>query len=303
MFRKVIVGVDAREGDQDAISLAQALAPGAELVLVNAYPFDAVPSRFSLLGYGNALREDAEDAIRSVREAAQTPDARIELVGDSSPARALHRVAAAQHADLIVVGAAHRGPLGRVLLGDVSRGVLHGAPCPVAVAPRGRSATAPKRIGVAFDGSPEARIALEWAAAVAGALGSRLRITHAVLGPTAPVAAGTYGIDLHEIQEEMRNGAQVELDELVAGLDPALGATGEAVIGSSHDVLAALADEADLVVTGSRGWGTLRSVILGSTSDHLIHHAACPIAVVPRGAAEEAAADASGAEEQDALSS
>ncbi|HEU4978388.1 MAG TPA: universal stress protein [Solirubrobacteraceae bacterium] len=287
MFRKIIVGVDGREGDQDAIALARALAFEAELVLAHAYPYDTTPSRFVMIGYGNALRDDAQVAIRAVREKAGLgDDVRIELRGDLSPAHALAKLAAEGHADLIVVASAHRGPVGRTLLGDVGRNVLHGAPCPVAIAPRGWTGTTPATIGVAFDGKPESQRALQWAERLARERGAELRLRRAVLGPAPPIA-GTYGIDIHEVQKEMRAGAQSEIDDALAGLDPGIDAQGEAVIGPVYAVLDAFAEEVDVLVTGSRGWGTLRSVVLGSTSDRLIHHAACPVVVVPRPATQD----------------
>jgi nucleotide-binding universal stress UspA family protein len=285
MFRKIVVGVDAREGDQDAISLARALAPEDAIVLANAYPYDDVRSRFANPGYQRALRDDVLDAVRGVREQAGLPDAPIELIGDTSPERGLERLAESLGADLVVVASAHRGPVGRALLGDVSRGIMHRSPCPVAVAPRGWTRNVIRRIGVAFDGSPESRAALGWAARLAGSLDAGLRVRHAVLGPLVPARAA-YALDLHEIQEEMLAGARAEIDEALAALDPPADAKGDAVIGTCHEVLEGLAEEVDVLVTGSRGWGTLRSVVLGSTSDWLIHHAACPVVVVPRGVAE-----------------
>lgn len=286
MISKVIVGVDAREGDQDAIALARALAPDAELVLANAYPFDATASRFAMIGYGDALRGAAETAIEAVRdEAGLTDSARIELLADASAAHALQKLAGERHADLLVIASGHRGAVGRTLLGDVGRSLLHGAPCPVAIAPRGWRGGELATIGVAFDASPEAHRALSWAAELAGERGAKLRLRRAVLGPGAPVA-GTYGVDLHEVQEEMRAGAQSEIDDALAGLDAGLDAQGQAVIGPVYAVLDSFAEEVDVLVTGSRGWGTLRSVVLGSTSDRLIHHASCPVVVVPRGAQE-----------------
>lgn len=286
MFTKVIVGVDGREGDQDAIALARTLAPEAELTLAHAYPYDTTPSRFAMIGYGNALRDDARLAIEAVRrDAGLGDDVRIELTGDLSPAHALARLAAESHAELIVVASAHHGPVGRTFLGDVGRSLLHGAPCAVAVAPRGWTAKAPSTIGVAFDAKPEAHRALEWAERLARERGAKLRLRRAVLGPAPPVA-GTYGVDMHEVQEEMRAGAQSEIDDALAGLEPGIDAQGAAVLGPVYAVLGEFAAEVDVLVTGSRGWGTLRSVVLGSTSDRLIHHAACPVVVVPRGEAE-----------------
>ena len=89
--------------------------------------------------------------------------ARPFVVADGSPGRALHNAAASHDGDLIVVGSAHRGRVGRVLAGDVTAGTLHGAPCPVLVAPRGHSASAreARTIGVGVDGSRESRAALE----------------------------------------------------------------------------------------------------------------------------------------------
>ena len=70
-------------------------------------------------------------------------------------AMALQRAAEQQRADLIVLGSSHRGAVGRVLVGSVTEETLHGAPCPVAVAPVGfhRSPKDPRlgEIAVAYD--------------------------------------------------------------------------------------------------------------------------------------------------------
>lgn len=45
----------------------------------------------------------------------------------------------------------------------------------------------------------------------------------------------------------------------------------------------ACADGVDLLITGSRGYGPARSVLLGSVSRHLLDHAPCPVIAMPRG--------------------
>jgi nucleotide-binding universal stress UspA family protein len=65
------------------------------------------------------------------------------------------------------------------------------------------------------------------------------------------------------------------------------GAEGEAVIGLVGEELAAFCDRLDLVVVGSRGYGPMRSLVLGSTSQHLVRHARCPLLVLPRAAGTE----------------
>jgi nucleotide-binding universal stress UspA family protein len=55
------------------------------------------------------------------------------------------------------------------------------------------------------------------------------------------------------------------------------------VDGDPADVLADLSRELGLLVMGSRGYGPLRRVFLGSVSDALLECAACPVMIVPRG--------------------
>ncbi len=81
---------------------------------------------------------------------------------------------------------------------------------------------------------------------------------------------------VHSLREE----AQAELDRAIEDLD--VPATGDVVYGGVGDELVRLSHDVDLMVCGSRGWGTVRRVLLGSTSDRLVRHAACPVAVAPR---------------------
>src|SRR6185295_19313155 len=105
---------------------------------------------------------------------------------DTSPARALHRVAEQEHADVIVVGSTHHGAVGRVFVGDDAAAALHGSSCPVAVAPHGLAAAEWKtvqRIGVGFDAAPEAQQALVLAAALAAECGASLTVLDVVASP------------------------------------------------------------------------------------------------------------------------
>src|SRR3954464_4095784 len=108
MFKTIVVGVDGREGGRDALSLAGrlALVNGGELVAVPALPLEYYVPRGGAPAFSEVAVEDATAELRADLAAAGL-EARIVIVGDSSPARALHRVAEADDAELVGVASPH----------------------------------------------------------------------------------------------------------------------------------------------------------------------------------------------------
>ena len=291
MFKTIVVGVDGREGGRDALSLAARLASAdSDIVAVRAFPFEAFPSRFGSAGYAETAADESRAALdRDLAESAVAP-ARTHVVGATSPARALHAAAEAEHADLIVVGSSHHGAAGRVLVGDAAANTLHASPCSVAVAPRGAAGADgqdPLRtIGVGFDGGDEAVHALALAAALAGGLHVALRALSVVTVPATLAATPAFDetwIDSYreEAGENLRRALAEHGD---------VEASGQAVVGNPLMKLTDFSREVDLLVLGSRGWGPLRRLLLGSTAVSLTRTANCPLLIVPRGAAYDAAA-------------
>ena len=81
-------------------------------------------------------------------------------------------------------------------------------------------------------------------------------------------------------------GPGIEPDRIRTALDDAVaGTSAETVVldGRPWAALAAKSEELDLLLVGSRGYGPLKAVITGGTSGPLIHHAHCPVVVLPRG--------------------
>ena len=281
LFNRIVVGVDGADGGRDAIALAKLLATdSADIVLLNAFAYETSPSRGSLGGYAEVMSEEAQSMV----EAAGSDDARCRtrVVADWSAGRAIHQAAAEEHADLIVVGSAHHGPVGRLLLGDVSRNTLHGAPCAVAVAPRGfheRSHASITTIGVGVDGTNESDAALAVARDLAANSGASLRLLTAIQTPVAFAPAYAYAYDWTELEADNRKFAEEHLAEVKASL----AVPAETVVVSSGAAIALeeLSESVDVIVAGSRGWGTAKAVVLGSTTDRLVHNAHCPVIVVP----------------------
>jgi nucleotide-binding universal stress UspA family protein len=83
--------------------------------------------------------------------------------------------------------------------------------------------------------------------------------------------------------DEYRKHAEKNLKESIAeaGAEAGVEVTAVLLEGQPADVLCDQASEADLLVVGSRGLGGFRGLLLGSVSQQVVHHAPCPVVVVP----------------------
>jgi nucleotide-binding universal stress UspA family protein len=276
MFENVIVGVDGRPNGRDAIAIAtQLVAEGGKLTLANVHGGALNPVRASTTERLSEERERSHELLE--RERAEV-DVQAELVSyaASSPGHGLHELAEQEHADLLVVGSCGRGPAGRVLLGDDTRASLNGAPCAVAIATRGYAehplpiAT----IGIGYDGSPESEVALRNARELASRRHAAVRALEVVSLPNYAFT-GFGAPALGEGIEQLLSEANERMQAL-AGVD------GRAIYGLAGEELATFGAEVQLLVVGSRGYGPMKRLILGSTSDYLQRHARCSLLVLPR---------------------
>jgi len=287
---KIIVGVDESDRSKDAVALAAHFArgSGAELVLVCAFPYDDTPSRAGNLDFRRELREAAHNSIQRAQEgfddlSVVTP----QTVAELRPAKALQAIATSEGASLIVIGSSHRGGVGRVLAGTTAERLLHGSSCPVAVAPTGFHAAGDhdiETVAVAYDRSDEAKAALLAATAIAPALGARLRVVEVLdsvwAGTPALMAGPSYDV---VPPAQFEQSARDHLAEVVAALPENVTAEPVVIVGDPERELAGQTHGVDLMITGSRGYGPHRAVLLGSVSGRLVREAACPVLVVPRG--------------------
>ena len=165
------------------------------------------------------------------------------------------------------------------MLGDDTRAALNGAPCAVAIATRGYGEHhAPlARIGVAYNSSPESEAALAARKQLAIVTGATVHALEVVSIPSAAYT-GLMPPAIGESIEVLLQQANDRMRELA-------GADGRAVYGLAGEELAAFGDELDILVVGSRGYGPVRRLVLGSTSAYLEHHARCSLLVLPRAAA------------------
>jgi nucleotide-binding universal stress UspA family protein len=287
MPQPIIVGFDGSEHGCDALALGRALAAtlSARLVVVIAY----TPEQWLWApGTAEPMDQHERELIVARAEAAFSGKDRVEFRTAASPsaAGALHAEAERERAQIIVVGSSHRGTMGRMLLGTVTQEVLDAAPCAVAVAPPGLAATREihfSRVGVGFDDTPAAHDALAVARFLARRACAELRLVWAAhLGTRAlPLAATSYVYP--DYFENVRAEVEDRLEQAAAPIREDVSVRAEIVRGQTTDALIEQSEHLDLLVLGSRGYGPLKSVLLGSVSRRVVNDARCSVLVVPRG--------------------
>ncbi|MDX3189732.1 universal stress protein [Streptomyces sp. MN03-5084-2B] len=286
----VVAGIDGSESAVQAAvwAGAEAVRRGRPLRLVQVY---ALPQVKAPVAFGTheqvraGLAERAEGWLAEAKAAvlAEYPGLEVFTAArEWSPVTAL--VQESQHAELVVLGSRGLGGFTGLLVGSTAVAVAAHTHCPIVVV-RGRTPHDPPPgsgpVVVGSDGSPDSEAAIAFAC------------EEAKLRGTALVAVHTWSDILadgmlrpHPLQEDPAEIAAAErgkLAEQVAGWQrkyPDLAIELEVVRGRPVRTLLERGEDAQLIVVGSRGRGGFTGMLLGSTSQALIAHSPCPVAVV-----------------------
>jgi nucleotide-binding universal stress UspA family protein len=132
------------------------------------------------------------------------------------------------------------------------------------------------------DGSPSSICALRWAIRQAELTGAAVE---AVIAWHYPISTGGYGWAPTGMATsfDFKENAEKVLAEAIStacGHDSSVPAHARVEEGNPAQVLLDAADGADLLVVGSRGHGGFTEALLGSVSQHCVHHARCPVVVI-----------------------
>jgi nucleotide-binding universal stress UspA family protein len=284
---KILVGCDgAEQPSRDALALGALLAETCEadltlgVVVPGIAPRDDSRSHEEDLGAASAATFDRATAQLAEFDARLVPQCRA--IGGKSPADGLRDLATGEGADLIVVGSTHRGPLGRIVPGTTADQLGARSRVPFAVAPRGyaeRDARELRIVGVAYDGSDEARRAAEVATdfAIRGCTGLRaFGVLEPLVANISP--AGPLPLDDHVVGDRLEE----ELDELLDRLPASV--AGQKLILAGDPARALLAQgprAADLMVFGSHGFGRFLRLVGWSVTSPVMRDAPWPVIVVP----------------------
>ncbi|MFJ4694032.1 universal stress protein [Streptomyces sp. NPDC088766] len=294
MSHPVLAGVDGSEHSATAADWAarEAALRGLPLRLFHAFP--SLP--------GTVVPRPALDRLRDVGARMlermvtglvdRYPD--VEVRGeqaDDAPAPAL--LAAARTAGLLVVGTRGTGGFDGLAVGSVALRMAAAAPCPVVLVPRRPGAFAEgtraeggaARLVVGFDAHRPVGEAADFAFSAAEARGARLRVVQAWAFPAEAVSPMTLVVTegdraTWEDQEVLRlsdalRGWREKYPRVTVRTDVMLLQPAEALLNASR--------EAALLVVGRRTDPRAAEGRLGPVAHAVLHHARCPVAVVPHG--------------------
>ena len=141
-------------------------------------------------------------------------------------------------------------------------------------------------IVVGIDGSHNASHALEWAMTEAGMRHADLTVItiNSVIAGYWSRQPVTLPSDDDKVTEA-RGLAETAVAKIAADLGNAQPASVRVVAenGFPAEALIAASQDADLLVVGSRGGGGFGALAVGSVTSQVVHHAYCPVVVVPAG--------------------
>jgi nucleotide-binding universal stress UspA family protein len=285
--RPVLVGVDGSVSAQGALAWAAAEASSRHcpLRIVHTFSWQTTgnPLDMTFVGETNLGLESAAEWILTEARAHAgevAPDIQVLsdlFVGPAAPTL----LNEAQDAVLVVVGSRGVGGFRGLLVGSVSATVAAHAPCPVVVVhPHGDGTAFPAspigRIVVGVDGSDISTAAIRFAFQQAARRHIGIVAVHAAM-PTRQHTSLRVPADIVEQVEQQLFAEAMESKRV---LFPAIDVQTKLVHGHPAQALIDSSAGAELVVVGSHGRGGFAGMLLGSVSQAVMQHAACPVAVV-----------------------
>lgn len=288
---KILLATDA---SQDAILAAKAAVDIAnrttsELYVVHvevvmptyAYPSIA-PESYSLL-----LEQEARDLLAKQVEQIQNQGGRVAgtYLRVGHPVDEIVDLSEELGAGLVVIGSRGLGTIKRLVMGSISEGVVHHASCPVLVVRGGEGAWPPARIVIGDDASNDAVRAARLGASLGRLYDARVLLMRAY--PKLPeMSQERRAVDARTVDDALRR-AEKDLEERAAELEQILEKRPRVrvAVGDVAGAILEAAQEEDaegtLIVVGSRGFGAIKRMRLGSVSTKVMRAAGGPVLITP----------------------
>ena len=294
-IHRIVCPVDFSEASRAALDHAGALARWYEARLVVLHVVPLVPTTLTFppaISAATLMPIEPEVFREELRRfaapaAEETPTDLAVSSGD--PARTILEQARTSEADLLVLGTHGRAGFERLVLGSVAEKVLRRATCPVltvppSVADRPPASRPPyRRILCPVDFSATSDRALRYAFSLAEEAKARLAVLHVLEWFPEHEVREHRHFDVPEYRRFLEEDARHRLakaipEDVRTWCEP----VEKVACGKAYrEILRVAADESsDAIVMGVHGRGALDQLLFGSTTNHVVRQAACPVLTV-----------------------
>ena len=304
-IRRILCPIDFSDYSRRALEHAIAIARWYEATVTALHVFSPAP--VAAFGPGPVIFEpivltpvDRDQLLADTKAFAETEGAAgitIEAaVREGNTAGEILEQAISMKADFLVIATHGRSGFERLLLGSVAEKVLRKANCPVMTVPRRHPDAVPagpviyKRILCPVDFSESSFHALKYAISMAQEADGQLTVLHVVeheFQNTADMASVVHdaGRTLGDFLKEREEALGRRLQEAVAGATEFCSVESLMTHGKPwREVLRIAAErQSDLIVMGVQGRGAADLWFFGSTAQHVVREALCPVLTLRRG--------------------
>jgi nucleotide-binding universal stress UspA family protein len=300
-IRRILCPIDFSDHSRRALDHAIAIARWYESTVTALHVFSPAP--VAAFGPGPVVFEpivltavDHDPLLADTRafiEAESAPGVAIEaLLREGNTAAEIVDQATKMSADLLVIGTHGRSGFERLLLGSVAEKVLRKARCPVLTVPRRLPDAVPsgpvlfKRILCAVDFSESSMHALKYALSLAQEADGCLTVVHVLAAEFAgPVGIGEEPVSLAALQRQHEADARKLLEQAVPESAAAYCKADTMLLHGKpwREILRIAADrQTELIVMGVQGRGAADLMFFGSTTQHVVREATCPVLTLRR---------------------
>ena len=279
-YRKILVAFDGSESSTNALLQGFKLAVEEKSWITVTTVVPSYEGDIDLTAVGDihrALRRPGEEILSRASVLAKKEGALIKTVLEEGDIYSrLVDLAEAENCGVIIMGRRGTSPLGQSLIGSVTARVIGHSQRDVLVVPKGTT-IGWKKILIATDGSRYSDLATDKAIDFAESYGGSISAVSAV-----DVPAEFYAEAPNVVEKLIRN-AQGFVASIKAKAEkksiPVSTFVGE---GDAYDIIAKISHEenVDMIVMGSHGRTGLKRLLMGSVTEKVIGHAACPVLVV-----------------------
>jgi nucleotide-binding universal stress UspA family protein len=294
-IRQILCPTDFSEFSHRALEHATAIARWYKSKITVQHVFPSIPPPLvrdypALLSLSPRMRESILAELQLFSEPARKVGIAVEVVlDDGHPVNEIVKRAKEAPADLVVLGTHGRGGFEKLMLGSVTEQVLRKVPCPVLTVPRGARAPSDpkpavfKTILCPVDFSKPSIKALEYAFSLAKEADAKLLLLHALEVLPDEEPPETLRFDTIRYNDNLRSVARDRLLKLIpeGASDWSRPEVIVAVGKAYREILKTTEErEAGLIVIGIHGRNPIDRLFFGSTTQHVVRHATCPVLTI-----------------------